>query len=623
MVTRWTQIWRFLASIACKIREHFSLIIVRSDRLKMTGLTSKIWILFFAACLCLGAARGASFTATLDRDTMTLGETATLSLAFEGGSPQSEPTPDVPGLEITSTGNTSSFSLVNGAMSSTVTLTYSITAQRTGQFTIPALTAQVGGQAFSTQPLILTVLKPDAPTPDAIHSGSESAYMTLALPPGKVYVGQELMAQLRIFIRDDVENFANFQFTAQNADGFILGKSAQGGRSRTRVGDRIYTVIPVTYALTATKTGQLTLGPFTATAVIVVPTQNQQGGDPFIRQFFNQGEQKQISLATDSANVEGLPLPDQGKPSNFGGAIGNFNLIMTVGPTNVTVGDPVTVRVQIGGHGALDSITLPDQSSLPGFKIFPPTVKTEPGNALGLDGTKTFEEIVTPQSADIHEWPQFSFSYFNPDDGQYHTLTQPAVPLTVHAAGSTPMPAFTKTSTPENQSPADILPIKENPGTLRSQPAPLISQPAFLALQGLPVLALLAALIWRRRMDNLANNPRLRRQLAVAQIISHGLVELKQFAAGNKPDEFFATLFRLLQEQLGERLDCPASAITENVIEEQPLLRNAPAATRDALRELFQLCNQARYAPVRGTSELNSVADQFQKVVGELRQLQA
>ena len=132
----------------------------------MTGLTSKIWILFFAACLCLGAARGASFTATLDRDSMTLGETATLSLAFEGGSPQSEPTPDVPGLEITGTGNTSSFSLVNGAMSSTVTLTYSITAQRTGQFTIPALSARVGGQTFSTQPLTLTVLKPDAPTPD-------------------------------------------------------------------------------------------------------------------------------------------------------------------------------------------------------------------------------------------------------------------------------------------------------------------------------------------------------------------------------------------------------------------------------------------------------------------------
>ena len=140
-------------------------------------------------------------------------------------------------------------------------------------------------------------------------------------------------------------------------------------------------------------------------------------------------------------------------------------------------------------------------------------------------------------------------------------------------------------------------------------------------MQSLPVLAFLAAFVWRKRTDNLANNPRLRRQRAVAQIISHGLTELKTFAAKNQPDEFFATLFRLLQEQLGERLDCPASAITENVIEEQPVLRNAPPATRDGLRELFQLCNQARYAPVRGTSELNSVAAQFQKVVVELQDL--
>ena len=185
------------------------------------------------------------------------------------------------------------------------------------------------------------------------------------------------------------------------------------------------------------------------------------------------------------------------------------------------------------------------------------------------------------------------------------------------------MPAFTKTATPENSSPADILPIKDSLGKLQGRTAPLISRPVFLALQGLPVLALLAAVIWRRRTDELANNPRRRRQLAVAQIISRGLVELKQFAAENKPDEFFATLFRLLQEQLGERLDCPATAITENVMEEHALLRNAPAATRDGLRELFLLCNQARYAPVRGTSELNSVAAQFQKVIVELKDLTA
>jgi len=69
-------------------------------------------------------------------------------------------------------------------------------------------------------------------------------------------------------------------------------------------------------------------------------------------------------------------------------------------------------------------------------------------------------------------------------------------------------------------------------------------------------------------------------------------------------------------------LNCPAAAITENVIEEHALLRCAPQPTLAALRELFQLCNQARYAPVRGTSELNSVAARFEQTVSELQGVQ-
>ena len=88
----------------------------------------------------------------------------------------------------------------------------------------------------------------------------------------------------------------------------------------------------------------------------------------------------------------------------------------------------------------------------------------------------------------------------------------------------------------------------------------------------------------------------------MAQLVASGMDDLKKYAAANQPDEFFATLFRLLQEQLGERLDCPASAITENVIDEHPVLRGAPKTTLEGLREHFHLCNQARYAPVRGAS---------------------
>jgi hypothetical protein len=313
-------------------------------------------------------------------------------------------------------------------------------------------------------------------------------------------------------------------------------------------------------------------------------------------------------------------------PADFNGAIGNFSLNITAGPTNLTVGDPITVRVQISGRGALNAVTLPVQNAWHDFKTFPPTSNVTNTDQFGFQGIKTFEQIVSPLNSDVHELPPFTFSFFNPDDGTYHTLTQPATPLLVHSAGATPLPtiAGNKNSNAENpSSPQDILPIKEDLGTLAQAGAPLVAAPKFLAAQTLPVFALLAAFIWRKRADSLANNPRLRRQRAVAQLVREGLNDLKKFAAENKSDEFFATLFRLLQEQLGERLDCPAAAITESVVDEHAVLLSAPPATRSGLHELFQLCNQARYAPVRGTGELNSVAAQFEKTIGELQEVEA
>jgi hypothetical protein len=398
----------------------------------------------------------------------------------------------------------------------------------------------------------------------------------------------------------------------------------EGGRYQARLGNRTYTVIPVSIALTVLKTGELALGPFTAGMVVVLPSSNQQSGDPFFRQFFNSGEQRQISLTTEDIHVRSLPLPDANKPADFDGAVGQYTMTVTAGPTNVAVGDPITVRIQISGRGALDSLKLPDQSAWHNFKVYPPTSKVETSDRLGIDGSKTFEEIVSPENADVHELPPFSFSYFDTGTGGYRTLTQPAEPLMVRATSMAPVPTVANTTAAQPpQSPQDILPIKEDAGTLAVASPPLVTRPMFLALQSVPVLAFLAALVWRRRADNLANNPRLRRHRAVAQLIASGVDDLKKYAAANQPDEFFATLFRLLQEQLGERLDCPASSITEAVIEERMGALGASAGTLDALRELFQLCNQARYAPVRGSSELNSVISQFEKVIGDLQQLKA
>jgi hypothetical protein len=590
--------------------------------------------LLLCAALLGGSAplRAAQFTASLDRDTITLGERATLSLTFNGGQPKDVPVPPaIPDLPITYVGPSSQFSFINGQVSSTVTHVFTVAPRQAGEFTIPALSADVGGQKLSTQPLKLKVLKPGAPPPEAINSGAQLAFMKLTLPKKEVYLGEVIAAEAQLYLRNGVLNIDQFQFTALPAEGFSVGKMVRGQQRQTQISDVAYTVIPVSIALTTIKAGSLAIGPVTASLVVRVPSTSRRSRDPFFDRlgfpdpFDAGGEQRQLALATDAESIRSLPLPAENVPPNFNGAVGSYTLTVTAGPTNVATGDPITVRVQIAGRGALDALTLPEQTAWRDFKTYAPTAKVETQDPLGIQGAKTFEQFVAPQNTDIKELPAFSFSFFDPDQKAYRTLTQPPVKLVVRPGGSTSVPVLAgKNGAPESPPPAqDIVPIKQRLGAVAQIAPPLAQQPWFLAMQGVPVLAWFAAFVWRRQTDRLANNPRLRRRRQVAQIIRDGLDDLRRLANENNSEEFFATLFRLLQEQLGERLDCPASAITEAVIEERLRPRGAPGDTLNALHELFQICNLARYAPVKSSQELAAHIPKLEAVLRELQNLEA
>src|ERR1017187_6870513 len=106
----------------------------------------KIWFTLALALLPC-ALRAVSFTASLDRNSLTLGEQATLSLKFEGVQPQDAPgLPNIAGLQFQYVGPSSSFSFINGQTSSSITYNYIVMAQHEGAFTIPGMRASVGGQ---------------------------------------------------------------------------------------------------------------------------------------------------------------------------------------------------------------------------------------------------------------------------------------------------------------------------------------------------------------------------------------------------------------------------------------------------------------------------------------------
>src|SRR5206468_7792151 len=65
-----------------------------------------------------------------------------------------------------------------------------------------------------------------------------------------------------------------------------------------------------------------------------------------------------ISLTADALTIEVRPLPTNNVPADFNGAVGNYSLNLALSTNAVTVGDPITLTVQIGGQGPIESLTL-------------------------------------------------------------------------------------------------------------------------------------------------------------------------------------------------------------------------------------------------------------------------
>ncbi len=106
------------------------------------------------------------------------------------------------------------------------------------------------------------------------------------------------------------------------------------------------------------------------------------------------------------------------------------------------------------------------------------------------------------------------------------------------------------------------------------------------------MLALVAK--WR---DSQTKNPIKQRKRQVDQWLKAQYPQLESLAQKGDGNSFFEYLFRMIQERLGQVLDMPAASITEDVVDHPRLVEQLTGPHHELLRELFDACNHARYAP--------------------------
>jgi len=602
-------------------------------------VTVRTLLSVLAACVVSFAAATAapSGTQTLSPTEIQMGESATLTITSSGSTASEIAPPAVPGLEFNEVGQASRVQSINGVTSVSASATYQIMAQQPGVYTIPAavpgaqpvvLTVKPGGQGGGTAgagappgaggtgagaganpgssagaaPPANASSLPSGPTQFAADG---AAFVRLRLAKHSLYVGESIPVDIEVGLRDGLVASLNGP-PILNGDAFTLNPLAAKPQSREEIVEgKPFTVLLWHSLLSAVKPGTLSLTLQTPLTVRFRTPRPGWGsgsnpGDPFddpIFQNFFRGSffnltQKEITVSSAPASFDIEPLPSEGRPASFSGAIGHFSVSSELSEQSATAGDPLTLRLRVSGSGNFDRVRDPMLHDVPGWKTYEPSARFKPADEIGFSGEKVFEQPLIATASGALTLPPIEFSYFDPETHRYEETR--TAPLTVQIAPPTGSPRVAQApqsapapSTPASAAPGDGLrPDHVETSGGASTLLPPYATPAGLALPGALLVAFGLTAAWIRRGPQARADRRAQR---AALDTEPWLRAMERAQTRNDPDEFFAAAREFLKRTLAARWQLSPDRVTLESV-------GARLGADSELTRVFKLAEEARYA---------------------------
>jgi hypothetical protein len=402
------------------------------------------WIIaamtLYVAGMPVAAAETPLVYATIEPAQIKLGDSARYTITDLGNGTQSISLPVVSGLDFQVVGRTRQFEFVNGTIISSTVTVVRVTAQIAGIFSIPGVTPKApplvlqvnvntptgnssrSANATPIRPPILT----GASVPEGVRLTPDgSAFVRLSLPKRDVYVGESVPVEIDVGMRSGFVSSLN-GLPELKGDDFTLSNLAhQPERSEKLIDGKPFVLMTWHSAIAVVKPGVFSLiveAPMTV-RIRTRPRQDTQlddeFGDPFLQNFFGTTVPKDINVASPASQLTVLALPTEGRPPDFHGAVGSFQISSDISPAAADVGDPLTLRMRVTGSGNFDRVDSAMLEHIDQWKTYPPKSTFNPSDAMGLKGEKTFEQPLIASKPGAKTLPALTFSYFDPTTRRY------------------------------------------------------------------------------------------------------------------------------------------------------------------------------------------------------------
>ena len=526
------------------------------------------------------------------------------------------------GLEVIAgpyTSSQSSYQMINGhtSSSSSVTITYTLYAAKNGSFTIGASHALVGGKRLSSRPVKIQVSghaqrtngapnmhgqdsydQPRMRSAGSAISGSD-LFIKVSASKKRVHEQEPILLTYKVYTQVDLTQLEGKMPDLKGFHTQEVPLPQQKTFHTETVNGRPYKCVTWSqYVMYPQMTGRLEIPSITFKGIVV---QQNRNVDP-MEAFFNGGSgyvevKKDIKAPGITLQVD--PLPQ--RPANFSGGVGKFNISASLDKKEVKAGEPITLRVVVGGIGNLKLLKQPVVNFPKDFDKYDAKVTDKTRlTANGVEGNMVYDFLAVPRNQGSYTIPSVELTYYDTSKNAYKTIKTQPFKVEVEKGDGTSAESEDFASQDK-----DIHTIKLGKAEQHKADEMFFGSFGYWISLLMPLIAFVVLLIvFRRRAIENADIVKKRSNRA-GKIATKRLRLANKLMLQGKQGEFYDEVMRALWGYMSYKLNMPAEKLNRDNIRETLARHFVDDATIEKFTTALDECEFERYAPGDAAGNMN------------------